>query len=429
MEKYAQRNIGDRASGFINKIKEKTNIGGIASENLFNPKFTKIMNTLRDDVDDPIRAILFGEKINEASPPEGLVGAKTYLRNAKENLAKKEYMNTLGNIGKFHKSMELITNRLLSFKGNVDDIHEEFIQKDVVDDTKDEIRRLQDRYLKRKQQKAASDRNSLMTKRAGIMEFLIGKERGMATWEKLYPKQFKRLREDLGVLLKESNSLFNLTLSNLKDMAGFRGARKVGDYITSGEVIVKAYNTYDTKFDTLFDTHNALLGKISRSVPKPDGIPPTVDMVSVPGDAHQFSGPNTSPMASSPVTINQPPASGAHNIGDRPTRLSPVVGPDGKPKSAPPPVSVVTLQPTIPDLGPLPSFRDPTSVPDNAKVRLVPNSVPVLGHRKFIESLESMSGEHPLILAKFISKYATSIQGNDPDSAIKLFKMAKSIRG
>lgn len=50
-------------------------------------------------------------------------------------------------------------------------------------------------------------------------------------------------------------------------------------------------------------------------------------------------------------------------------------------------------------------------------------------HTSFYESLESLAGESPIILKKFISKYAASIQHTDPVTAIKLLKVASRIKG
>jgi hypothetical protein len=50
-------------------------------------------------------------------------------------------------------------------------------------------------------------------------------------------------------------------------------------------------------------------------------------------------------------------------------------------------------------------------------------------HKRFMQSLEAMGGEDPRILASYISKYATSIQKDDPETAINLFTVAKQIKG
>ena len=50
-------------------------------------------------------------------------------------------------------------------------------------------------------------------------------------------------------------------------------------------------------------------------------------------------------------------------------------------------------------------------------------------HQNFYESLQAMSQESPLILAKYIAKYAASIQTTDPETAVNLFGIAKQIKG
>tara|TARA_R110000868_G_scaffold99024_1_gene272595 strand:- start:23349 stop:24830 length:1482 start_codon:yes stop_codon:yes gene_type:complete len=50
-------------------------------------------------------------------------------------------------------------------------------------------------------------------------------------------------------------------------------------------------------------------------------------------------------------------------------------------------------------------------------------------HSKFLNSLESFSGESSLILSSYIKKYAIAIQESDPESSIKLFQIVNSIKG
>jgi len=49
-------------------------------------------------------------------------------------------------------------------------------------------------------------------------------------------------------------------------------------------------------------------------------------------------------------------------------------------------------------------------------------------HYKFINSLEALSNEHPIILSKFILKYAQGIQISDPDTYDKLINIVNSIK-
>jgi hypothetical protein len=50
-------------------------------------------------------------------------------------------------------------------------------------------------------------------------------------------------------------------------------------------------------------------------------------------------------------------------------------------------------------------------------------------HQKFYHALETLSGESPLLLASFISKYARKIQETDPATSIKLLQIVKRIKG
>ena len=50
-------------------------------------------------------------------------------------------------------------------------------------------------------------------------------------------------------------------------------------------------------------------------------------------------------------------------------------------------------------------------------------------HFRFIESLESLANEHPIVLANYILKYAKSIEKTDSESYDKLIDIVKSIKG
>jgi hypothetical protein len=47
----------------------------------------------------------------------------------------------------------------------------------------------------------------------------------------------------------------------------------------------------------------------------------------------------------------------------------------------------------------------------------------------FVDSLQVFSSEDTTLLASHIAKYARSIQDEQPETAVKLFKIAKSLRG
>jgi hypothetical protein len=80
---------------------------------------------------------------------------------------------------------------------------------------------------------------------------------------------------------------------------------------------------------------------------------------------------------------------------------------------------------TIPPVGDVPSKQGPFG-----QMPLKPPPVlRTVQHRKFFESLQTLSNESPIILAGYIAKYAKAIEKTDPVVALKLFNVVKSIRG
>jgi hypothetical protein len=75
MQKTAQKR------SLLNKLREVTNISGIATEKFFNPEFQELMDRLRDQTDDPIRSIVSGEAIGNASPPDDAISLKELLKH------------------------------------------------------------------------------------------------------------------------------------------------------------------------------------------------------------------------------------------------------------------------------------------------------------------------------------------------------------
>jgi hypothetical protein len=234
----------------------------------------------------------------------------------------------------------------------------------------------------------------------------------------MYPEQFKTLKEGIATLTRESQSLLNKTLLQLKEMATARATRKVGLYVKAGEVVIKHYQQYDNVFDSFIEKNQNLLNKIKESaapVVKPEPVPATMPMTQKP-----VTQPMSQPLPSAafkpmdPVTEVTP----APAMSDAKTNVyQQVVQPGGIPS--------LKVQPT-------PEFEEqgPSTIKSpvlNYQEKVSP--VVQVAHAKFLESLEAMSNEHPVIIANYISKYASSIQDKSPALALKLFKMARSIRG
>jgi hypothetical protein len=69
------------------------------------------------------------------------------------------------------------------------------------------------------------------------------------------------------------------------------------------------------------------------------------------------------------------------------------------------------------------------------KIKNINNSLSILKEQhkvsfiNFIESLQSLSGESPEMLAKYILKYAKMIENTNPNVSKNLINIVKSIRG
>jgi hypothetical protein len=249
MQKTAQRR------GILNKLRENTNLGGMAAENVFSPEFRELMDRLRDETDDPVRAILSGTQIGNASPPDDAISLKDLLKETKSAINRREYMKAVANLGRFHKKLFEATKILSGFKANVDSIHEKFLFEGLDDDSKKHLHDLKGRV----ETKAAATDQRYFIKEANIMDFFanIGTERGraLAAWEKRYPKQVGKLKNDTNSMLKRSESLMANVLSVLKDMATARATRNVDKYLIGADKIVKLYNAYDVGFKEYYNSN------------------------------------------------------------------------------------------------------------------------------------------------------------------------------
>jgi len=249
MQKTAQKR------SLLNKLREMTNISGIAAEKVFNPEFEQVMNKLRDETDDPVRAIVTGEKIGEADAPSDGLSLKALLSSAKSNSNRREYMRAVADLGRFHKKMYDVVRILSGFKSNLEEVHEKFLFHDLDDESKQHLHDLKQRFTPPKT--AATE--SYFIKSANILDFFanIGTERGRAlgAWEKRYPKQVGKLKKDTASLLTASEKLLTVVISTLKELATARATRHPDKYIESSAKIIKAYDSYDKIFKNYYEAN------------------------------------------------------------------------------------------------------------------------------------------------------------------------------
>jgi hypothetical protein len=451
MQKTAQKR------SLLNKLREMTNVSGIAAEKFFNPEFEDVMNRLRDETDDPVRAIVTGQQIGEAEAPADGLSLKSLLSSAKSNLNRREYMKSVADLGRFHKKMHDVVKILSGFRATLDSVHEKFLFKDLDDESKEHLHDLRNRFTP----KDASYNQPYFLKQANILDFFanIGTERGRAlsAWEKRYPKQVAQLKKSSASMLTQSERLLSVVLSVLKEMASARAVRNPDKYIAAASKIIKAYDNYDNSFKAYYNsTVKPFESVISGFAPKKvdvsdkpaelgdqevgkkseDGEIPTLPRIP---EAKLPQGLSPQPgLSNSPSVfplVNQVPSStidlAPEEVQTLPTSVPPSqtqrvrdteVSPAGSERDTEPSPSALNTE-----MSPPPSSRPATS---KFKSDEIANQMwGASAHRNFYNTLSKMSGESPAVLALFIKKYAASIQKSDPASAIQLLNVAKSIKG
>lgn len=409
----------------LNKLREMTNISGIAAEKTFNPEFQELMDNLRDKTDDPVRAIVSGQQIGMAPAPDDAASLKDLLKSVKSNINRREYMRAVADLGRFHKKMYDVITILSSFKVNVDKIHEKFLFEGLDEESRRHLRELKSRV--------ARVNNKNLIKNANMLEdffanFATKRGKALAAWEKRYPKQTSKLKYDTQNLLKSSERLLSITLSSLKEMATARATRNPDNYLRSADKIIKAYQSYDEVFKKYYSENikgflekQDLIVDVDKNI-MPETSKPTVD-VTPKGE------PVIIPNIKSITPTSIPPLPPVPQYSkDAPYSIT-------HPGQIPPPVAIPQFKEPLPVIAPPPlptepgfEFKTDKDQPPVAQKKLPMRPPQKKSHKNFIESLESMAGESVILLSAHISRYAKSILSSDPETSIKLFKLAKSIK-
>ena len=472
-------------------VREKTTGNLFSPEHWFDPEFKDIMDNLRDKTDDPIRSIISGKEIGLYPIGGDGVSCKDLIKEARSKVAQREYMLAVGDIGRFHKKFVHVTNLIKAFDHNVDKVHRRFLF-DELDPSKPGYNKeyagyLQDIKERFGDKKEASFQAPLI-KEAGIIDFFknIGSSRGRAlmAWEMRYPGRTKGLKKDLIRLLDQSDKLLKATLHSLTSMGTHRATRKVDDYVKEAHKIVSNFKIYDDLFKKFYSDHLKTLMEAQEFIEK---IVPSeknekelskekeeskakireeideVEKTNKPGEpAYTSSTIDVLPTSPELNRVNPNavvPYGGSQEMSlfQEPSAPGFIGAPRGlvRPSNKPSPVS--------PSAPPVPSATPQLSQPLTQNV-LTPQQAKAIkdqqraqqkaeedadiakanqaealrraqiakqvkpAHSKFVESLESLSGEHPIILAKVIMKYANSIENSDPLFYEHLINVVNSIK-
>jgi len=422
--------------GLIDKLKENTNIGGIAAEKLFNPEFKRVMESLRE-ADNNIRSIAAGKSIDGGDPGSEEGSLKSLYKEANSNYNRREYMTVVSLLGSFHKKLADMVAIINNLQLDVNQVHEDFLFKDLNEKHMKNLHNLQSRFANR------VVRRSLLSN-AGIMDFLqnIGTTRGraLAAWGKRYPKQVKKLQRDTKNLLNKTESAMNFVLEELKKMSNHRAARQVDDYVKSAEKIVGIFNKYHGDFANYYK-ENVKGFLDNQTFPESNSEKSETDNAPKEESAEY----RTSPLFPEPLIEVAPYAEQKDMLAEKapvpePPPLNKGMVTDRLPESdntnkatevSPPvPSSDINL-PGLSDLYPEDTPRPASSNPVTTSVvdydDKAPDTIRSRAHADFYKTLCAMRSESPLILSLMIRKYASSIEKTDKETSKTLNNIANNI--
>lgn len=413
MDKTAQER------GFFNKLRESVNKPGAFLEGIFKPELERVMVQLKA-LDDRIRSELTGKKIGSGEAPAIQTSAKDLLKASRTSFNRREYMTGISDLAMFHKKMQAVSNDIDKFFVDINKIHHRFLF-DGVDEGK--IKSLREHM----EPKAASMTAEQLLKEAGLVDSLLNfvtrRGRGLAAWEKKYPKEIKALRDGGSKLLDHADVLLANSISVLKEMATARATRRPDEYMDLAGKIKADFNKFDASFKAYYQNAITPWMKIKDEVEAAQKAKePAATPSSDPSTGKTELGAEPPPPA--PGSPSGSPVSGVPPMGGGFMTVKPnILAPSAPPAVAPPPAPPTSDE--APD-----TLKDPSVVPPGNQVRIAPDPPRVrVGHEQFYKSLESMSQEDPRILCSYIAKYATVIQGDDPETAIALFSIVKRLKG
>lgn len=431
LSKIAQRR------GILNKLREKTNVSGIAAEKFFNPEFEEVMNGLRE-ADDHMRSIALGESVEGQDPGDDMNSLKVLVRDARSKFNRREYIPAVNFLGRFHKKVEDIVKIIKTLSFKVDKVHHDFLFKDLDPDQQEHLVNLKNRFaafqMELEKHAAIGDRipNAAYNPSRGLVDLLsnLTSTRGkvLSAWEKRYPGQVKKFKNDTRALLTRTENMLKVIETQMGTMASFRATRKPDDYMNAARKIETAYSAYDAAFkelytanikpfvNTFFDRKKEMEAKTETPSSSAETTPEELgnQEVSVP------SAPSVAAPQENKTAPDLNPEIKNRDISHHPdAAIDPAA--EELYERVEVPGSSVLKAPKTPDLGEL-EEEELSSPPDTVR------SPPSKGaHQKFVSFLETMGSEDPRFLGAYITKYARQIEEEDPEAAIQLLQLARKI--
>lgn len=406
MDKIAQRR------NWLNKLREKTNIGGKAME-VFSPTFLELMENLRT-IDDEIR--------------EQAVDLKDILKTAKTNFNRREYMTAIAFLGRFHEKVEIIDNELSKLHGTVDKHHQEFLYGDVDPEHVDYItNKLSPRFEAKPNSKTAELERASLNKEAGLSDWWhnIHSDRGrtLSAWEKRFPRYAKELKTHTAQMINKSEAYLNGLLLTFKLLNTLRSTRKLEEYLKVSSKLREKYKSYNAAFTTFYNSQIKKFIDYQKAINRQVEIPGLTSS-EVAKKVEKQLAPTISPESEEIVP-------------EKPLDFTPEEFPIlNKPEEK---RDTIPASPPPANIEPIEISSDPfaDNIPIDLKSKAPKVSIKDLletskskkkaNHTLFLQALGALENRHPMVIAKEIVIYANSIVESDRETSKNLLKIAKNI--
>lgn len=174
---------------------------------------------------------------------EQLKDINSIIKEARSLLEKRHYLPCVNRIARFEKAyFEVVELLKKSVKEPTDEAYQEFLLSPLSDEERDELSGLQQRYEKQ------ANRVDFLRKQSGIFEWFTNTftetGRQLAAWEKRYPNQVKKLKQDTTKIVSLSEKFHKLALDSLNKMSSHRNARDISKYVMEAEKIINRFSSY-----------------------------------------------------------------------------------------------------------------------------------------------------------------------------------------
>lgn len=241
MDKTAQQR------GKINKLKEKVKDKLIP--NVFRASKTALEEKM-EEVDDKIR--------EEASK------LKELLKAAKSSFSRREYIEVVSYLGRFHDISESIDNFLSELNSSIDTEHFKFLVEDLDKEHSDYLLdkldpKLVEKFKNKINKKKVANERVVLEKNAGLSDWWhnLTSDRGknLSVWEKNFPKYTKELKNSSANMIKKSEAYFVFLLGSLKKLDNLRTGRKIEDYLKESSKLRAKFDSFDESFNQFYSNN------------------------------------------------------------------------------------------------------------------------------------------------------------------------------